>query len=220
MTEKKILQISAGAVVQHVQVVLKDGVHHCCNLNEYCPGEKSGFIEKKRRSRTRFLAWLGFEEENAVSDIIAFGDFNTPDKETTYMKQSITEQEQNSEEYQGITCLDRTVIKTSIRQKHVSSIADSFQGSFDHFTTLLGLVDPGWSINNLAEHGAVKVQVFYDGNTKYRKDKSYDHVIMEVYEGLSEDHITMHNKSPNVNALSWRSEISTFTRKTVSIVFF
>ncbi|KAL3890358.1 hypothetical protein ACJMK2_002642 [Sinanodonta woodiana] len=200
MTEKKIIQISAGAVIQHVQI-------------------------------DTILEWLGFEEENADSDIIASGDFTTPDKETAYMKQSIVERE----EYQGNTCLDRTVIQTahrnlikpienilvrSIRQKHVSAKADSFQGSLDHFTTLLGLVDPGCSINNLTEPGAVKVQVFYDGNTEYRKDKSYDHVIMDVYEGLSEDHITMHNKSLNVNALSWRAEISTFTRKTVSIVFF
>ncbi|KAL3890348.1 hypothetical protein ACJMK2_002632 [Sinanodonta woodiana] len=211
MTEKKIIQISAGAVIQHVQI-------------------------------DTILEWLGFEEENADSDIIALGDFNTPDKETAYMKQSIVEKEQISstlytfdsentngeakveverEEYQGNTCLDRTVIQTahrnlikpienilvrSIRQTHVSAKADSFQGSLDHFTTLLGLVDPGCSINNLAEPGVVKVQVFYDGNTEYRKDKSYDHVIMDVFEGLSEDHITMHNKSLNVNALSWRAQ--------------
>ncbi|KAL3890121.1 hypothetical protein ACJMK2_002414, partial [Sinanodonta woodiana] len=166
MTEKKIIQISAGAVIQHVQI-------------------------------DTILEWLGFEEENADSDIIALGDFNTPDKETAYMKQSIVEKEQISstlytfdsentngeakveverEEYQGNTCLDRTVIQTvtcqsahrnlikpienilvrSIRQTHVSAKADSFQGSLDHFTTLLGLVDPGCSINNLAEPGVVK----------------------------------------------------------------
>ncbi|KAL3836564.1 hypothetical protein ACJMK2_021988 [Sinanodonta woodiana] len=269
MTEKKILQISAGAVIQHVQVVLKDGVHLCCNLNDYCPGETSGFIEKYRTSRTRFLKWLGFEEEYSDSDIITLGDFNTPDKETTYMKQSISEIEKNSstlitfdsentngeakvqlerEECQGITCLDRTMIKA-----HLIAIADSFQGSFDHFTTLLGLVDPWCIINNLAEPGAVKVQVLggnhtraalqlLRGKTEYRKDKSYDHVIMDVYKGLSEEQClyvkdefsreggilpltvreekrSMNNKSPNVIAVSWRAEISTFAIKTVSIVF-
>ncbi|KAL3855200.1 hypothetical protein ACJMK2_014420 [Sinanodonta woodiana] len=204
MTEKKIIQIYAGAVIQHVQI-------------------------------DTILEWLGFEEENADSDIIALGDFNTPDKETAYMKQSIVEKEQISS---TLYTFDLQMVKLrlsahinlikpienilvrSIIQKHVSAKADSFQGSLDHFTTLLGLVDPGCSINNLAEPGVVKVQVFYDGNTEYRKDKSYDHVIMDVFEGLSEDHITMHNKSLNVNALSWRAEISTFTRKTVSIVFF
>ncbi|KAL3886004.1 hypothetical protein ACJMK2_026030 [Sinanodonta woodiana] len=204
MTEKKIIQISAGAVIQHVQI-------------------------------DTILEWLGFEEENADSDIIALGDFNTPDKETAYMKQSIVEKEQISSTlytfdlqmvklrlsaHRNLIKPIENILVRSIIQKHVSAKADSFQGSLDHFTTLLGLVDPGCSINNLAEPGVVKVQVFYDGNTEYRKDKSYDHVIMDVFEGLSEDHITMHNKSLNVNALSWRAEISTFTRKTVSIVFF
>ncbi|KAK3593368.1 hypothetical protein CHS0354_021936 [Potamilus streckersoni] len=92
----KILLTSAAAVTKHVKVVLEDGDHFCCNLNDFCLGEKSGFIEQYRTSRTQLLQWLGLKGAILDSDRNKLGDCSTPDKEIKRMKESVAEKEQNA----------------------------------------------------------------------------------------------------------------------------